>query len=85
MRRHMVEVIGIHTDLLVEELGKAVLDEQILTVMLRIPRHLFVPESLAQLTYQVMPLPIGFEKTISQCARRSWRFPTGESPVGVRQ
>jgi protein-L-isoaspartate(D-aspartate) O-methyltransferase len=66
LRRHMVEVIGIHTDLLEEELGKAVLDEQILTVMLRIPRHLFVPESLAQLAYQDMPLPIGFEKTISQ-------------------
>jgi hypothetical protein len=33
--RHMVEVIGIHTDLLEEELGKAVLDERILTVMLR--------------------------------------------------
>jgi protein-L-isoaspartate(D-aspartate) O-methyltransferase len=66
LRRHMVEVIGIHTDLLEEELGKAVLDERILTVMLRIPRHLFVPESLAQLAYQDTPLPIGFEKTISQ-------------------
>jgi protein-L-isoaspartate(D-aspartate) O-methyltransferase len=66
LRRHMVEVIGIHTDLLEEELGKAVLDERILTVMLRIPRHLFVPETLAQLAYQDTPLPIGFEKTISQ-------------------
>jgi len=66
LRRHMVEVIGIHTDLLEEELGKAVLDERILTVMLRVPRHLFVPEPLAQLAYQDMPLPIGFEKTISQ-------------------
>ena len=24
-------------------------------------------------------------KKHAQCARRSWRFPTGESPVGVRQ
>ena len=24
-------------------------------------------------------------KKHSQCARRSWRFPTGESPVGARQ
>ena len=24
-------------------------------------------------------------KKHSRCARRSWRFPTGESPVGVRQ
>jgi protein-L-isoaspartate(D-aspartate) O-methyltransferase len=66
LRRHMVEVIGIHTDLLEEELGKAVLDKRILTVMLRMPRHLFVPETLAQLAYQDTPLPIGFEKTISQ-------------------
>ena len=66
LRRHMVEVIGIHTDLTEEELGKAALDERIMTVMLRVPRHLFVPEPLAQLAYQDMPLPIGFEKTISQ-------------------
>ena len=31
LRRHMVEVIGIHTDLLEEELGKAALEERILT------------------------------------------------------
>ena len=31
LRRHMVEVIGIHTDLLEEELGKAVLDKRIPT------------------------------------------------------
>jgi protein-L-isoaspartate(D-aspartate) O-methyltransferase len=66
LRRHMVDVIGIHTDLAEDELGKAALDERILTVMRRIPRHLFVPEALAQLAYQDMPLPIGFEKTISQ-------------------
>jgi protein-L-isoaspartate(D-aspartate) O-methyltransferase len=66
LRRHMVEVIGIHTDLLEVELGKAGLNERILTVMLRIPRHLFVPETLAHVAYQDMPLPIGFGKTISQ-------------------
>ena len=66
LRRHMVDVIEIHTDLLEEELGKATLDEQILTTLLRVPRHLFVPESLAYTAYQDMPLPIGFEKTISQ-------------------
>jgi protein-L-isoaspartate(D-aspartate) O-methyltransferase len=66
LRRHMVEVIGIHTDLAEQEIGKAALDERILTVMRRIPRHRFVPEPLAQLAYQDMPLPIGFEKTISQ-------------------
>jgi protein-L-isoaspartate(D-aspartate) O-methyltransferase len=66
LRRHMVEVIGIQAEVLEEELGKALLDEQVLTVMLRIPRHLFVPGPLAHLAYEDMPLPIGFEKTISQ-------------------
>ena len=66
LRRHMVDVIGIHADLLEEELGKAAIDERILTAMSRIPRHLFVPEPLAHLAYEDRPLPIGFEKTISQ-------------------
>jgi protein-L-isoaspartate(D-aspartate) O-methyltransferase len=66
LRRHMVEIIGIHSDVLEDELGKSELDERVTTVMLRIPRHLFVPEPLASLAYEDRPLPIGFEKTISQ-------------------
>ncbi len=66
LRRQMVEVIEIHTDLMSEELGKATLDERVLAAMLRVPRHLFAPEPLASLAYQDMPLPIGFDKTISQ-------------------
>jgi protein-L-isoaspartate(D-aspartate) O-methyltransferase len=65
-RRHMVEVIEIHADLLQEELGKARLDERVLAAMLRVPRHLFVPEPLASVAYHDTPLPIGFDKTISQ-------------------
>jgi len=66
LRRHMVEVIEIHADLMGEELGKGVLDERVLTAMLRVPRHLFVPLPLAPHAYQDTPLPIGFDKTISQ-------------------
>src|SRR5271170_1513076 len=66
LRRHMVEVIGIHVDLASEELGKAVLDERVLAAMRKVPRHGFVVPSLAPLAYQDMPLPIGFDKTISQ-------------------
>ena len=66
LRRHMVDVIAIHADLLEEELGKATLEARILTTLLRVPRHLFVPEALAHVAYLDMPLPIGFEKTISQ-------------------
>jgi len=66
LRRHMVEKIGIHTDLMDDELGKAALDERVLAAMLKIPRHLFVPAPLAHVAYEDAPLPIGFNKTISQ-------------------
>lgn len=66
LRRHMVDVIGIHFDLLEEDVGTAVLDERVAEVMLRVPRHRFVPDQLAEHAYHDMPLPIGFQKTISQ-------------------
>jgi len=66
LRRHMVEVIGIQVDLMEDELGKPALDERVLAAMRRVPRHLFVPAPLAPLAYQDTPLPIGFDKTISQ-------------------
>ena len=66
LRRHMVEAVAIHADLLEEELGKAALDARVLEAMLRVPRHLFVPAPLAALAYEDTPLPIGFDKTISQ-------------------
>jgi protein-L-isoaspartate(D-aspartate) O-methyltransferase len=62
----MVELIAIHADLLEEELGKSALDGRVLEAMLRVPRHLFVPGPLAALAYDDTPLPIGFDKTISQ-------------------
>jgi protein-L-isoaspartate(D-aspartate) O-methyltransferase len=66
LRRHMVEVIGIQVDLASEELGKAALDERVLAAMRKVLRHRFVPSFLAPLAYQDTPLPIGFDKTISQ-------------------
>jgi protein-L-isoaspartate(D-aspartate) O-methyltransferase len=66
LRRHMVELIAIQVDLLEEELGKAALDGRVLEAMRRVPRHLFVPAPLAALAYDDRPLPIGFDKTISQ-------------------
>ncbi len=66
LRRHMVEVVAIHADLMEEELGKPALEGRVLEAMLRVPRHLFVPGPLAALAYQDTPLPIGFDKTISQ-------------------
>lgn len=66
LRRHMVEVVAIQVDLMSEELERSALDERVPTAMMRVPRHLFVPEQLAPLAYQDTPLPIGFDKTISQ-------------------
>ena len=66
LRRHMVETIAIHSDLMEDELGKAALDERVLAAMLKVPRHLFVPTPLAHVAYEDTPLPIGFNKTISQ-------------------
>ena len=66
LRRHMIELISLHAEVLEDELGKRSLQARVLDVMQRVPRHLFVPPELAALAYQDSPLPIGFNKTISQ-------------------
>jgi protein-L-isoaspartate(D-aspartate) O-methyltransferase len=66
LRRHMVEVIAIQADLASEELGKSAFEPRVLAAMGRVPRHQFVAPPLASLGYQDTPLPIGFDKTVSQ-------------------
>jgi protein-L-isoaspartate(D-aspartate) O-methyltransferase len=66
LRRHMVDVIAIHAELTSEEIGRAAFDERVMAAMRQVPRHLFVPAPLAPHAYHDMPLPIGFDKTISQ-------------------
>ena len=66
LRRHMVEVIAIHAELSEELIGRAQLDPRVIAAMEEVPRHCFVPEPLRALAYQDTPLPIGFEKTVSQ-------------------
>jgi protein-L-isoaspartate(D-aspartate) O-methyltransferase len=66
LRRHMVEMIAINAELASEELGKAVLDERVMAALGRVPRHRFVPGPLAAFGYHDRPIPIGFDKTISQ-------------------
>lgn len=65
-RRHMVEVIDIHFDLASEEIGRGTLSPPLREALLAVPRHLFVPAQLAVVAYQDTPLPIGFDKTVSQ-------------------
>jgi protein-L-isoaspartate(D-aspartate) O-methyltransferase len=65
-RRHMVEVIDIHFDLMSDEFGKACMGERLRAALLKVPRHHFVPRELMVAAYRDGPLPIGFDKTISQ-------------------
>jgi protein-L-isoaspartate(D-aspartate) O-methyltransferase len=65
-RRHMVEIIDLHFDLMEFELGKRQPDPAVREAFMRVPRHLFVPAQLASVAYHDGPLPIGFDKTISQ-------------------
>jgi protein-L-isoaspartate(D-aspartate) O-methyltransferase len=66
LRRHMVEMVDIHFDLAAEEIGKEGLDDALREAMLKVPRHVFVPGQLAVMAYHDTPLPIGFDKTVSQ-------------------
>lgn len=45
---------------------RGVKDRKVLKAMLKVPRHLFVPEQMKELAYGDEPLPIGEGQTISQ-------------------
>jgi protein-L-isoaspartate(D-aspartate) O-methyltransferase len=65
-RRHMVELIELQFELASEEIGKERIDPALRRALIDVPRHLFVPQPLMLMAYQDTPLPIGFDKTISQ-------------------
>lgn len=66
LRRHMVEVVDIHFDISAGEIGHGQLSPRVREAMLKVPRHLFVPPQFVIACYQDTPLPIGFDKTVSQ-------------------
>lgn len=66
LRIEMVEVIAECARLTASWIGKNQLDERVMRVMAKVPRHEFVPTALRQLAYLNFPLPIGYTKTISQ-------------------
>jgi protein-L-isoaspartate(D-aspartate) O-methyltransferase len=66
LRRHMVEMIDIHFDIAEQEIGTGTLNPRLREALLKVPRHMFVPAQLAILAYQDTPLPLGFDKTVSQ-------------------
>jgi len=46
--------------------ARGITDENVLTAMRKVPRHLFVSEALVDQAYGDFPLPIGEQQTISQ-------------------
>lgn len=66
LRRHMLAEIAAETIYVSARLGKAALAERVMDAMGSVPRHDFVPIELQPYAYANTPLPIGFDKTISQ-------------------
>jgi protein-L-isoaspartate(D-aspartate) O-methyltransferase len=65
-RRHMVEIVDMHFDLAAEEIGRDAPTPSLRRALMDVPRHLFVVPQLMAMAYQDTPLPIGFDKTVSQ-------------------
>jgi hypothetical protein len=66
LRQHMLAEISAVTFQMRDLIGKAALDERVMMAMGEVPRHEFVPFELQPHAYANVPLPIGFDKTISQ-------------------
>ncbi len=66
LRQVMVEVVALHAQFAREHLGRDTLDSRVLRAMAKVPRHDFVPAEIRPYAYADQPLPIGWNKTISQ-------------------
>jgi protein-L-isoaspartate(D-aspartate) O-methyltransferase len=65
-RREMVAAIKVIAEHLAAEVGKTALEDRVLKALAKVPRHEFVPVEVQPYAYLNRPLPIGFDKTISQ-------------------
>ena len=81
LRQSMIEQIAVQAIYVSARVGKAAFARRVMQVMNKVPRHAFVPIELQPYAYANSPLPIGFEKTISQpfivVDRGSSRLPGG--------
>ena len=66
LRQRMLAQITAETIYVSARIGKAALGGRVMAVMDKVPRHEFVPVELQPYAYANSPLPIGFDKTISQ-------------------
>jgi protein-L-isoaspartate(D-aspartate) O-methyltransferase len=65
-RRQMVAAIRAITGHIGAQISKSTLDDRVLQAIAKVPRHEFVPVEFQQYAYLNRPIPIGFDKTISQ-------------------
>ncbi len=66
LRRQMIMEVVAEAAETANHTGRAQFDARIVEVMSHVPRHEFVPVELQAYAYLNRPLPIGYEKTISQ-------------------
>ena len=66
LRQQMITEIVTEAALTVGHTGRASFSERVMRVVGSIPRHEFVPVELQPYAYLNRPLPIGYEKTVSQ-------------------
>jgi protein-L-isoaspartate(D-aspartate) O-methyltransferase len=65
-RQRMLALIAAKTIYSCGQLGKAALGARVMAALAKVPRHEFVPLEMQPYAYADTPLPIGFDKTISQ-------------------
>ncbi len=66
LRQQMIVEIVTEAALTVGHTGRATFSDRVLRVIGSMPRHEFVPVELQPYAYLNRPLPIGYEKTVSQ-------------------
>ena len=65
-RQRMLALIAAKTIYSCAQLRKAALGARVMAALAKVPRHEFVPLEMQPYAYADSPLPIGFDKTISQ-------------------
>ncbi|MDH3287584.1 MAG: protein-L-isoaspartate(D-aspartate) O-methyltransferase [Betaproteobacteria bacterium] len=66
LRNRMMAEIAAEAAFTAEHTGIAVFSERVMRVIGNMPRHEFIPVELQPYAYLNRPLPIGYEKTVSQ-------------------
>src|SRR5574341_1487474 len=66
LREQMITEIMTEAALTAGHTGRAAFSERVMRVIASMPRHEFVPVELQPYAYLNRPLPIGYEKTVSQ-------------------